>query len=265
MKKILLCFAVIVSLFMSTCAANVTIDGESFLGAKLIGSVTYVPLRAFCDEVSDCNISWDAKKREAIVDAGEVSLSAKISDMYIESKGRYLYSGNENILINGTTYVPIRSLAKVFGAEVEWDARTRTANLETNAAPFQSADEYYNGNDLWWLAKIISAESAGEPLLGKIAVGNVVLNRVENSEYPNNIYDVIFDTNGGVQFTPVLNGTINNPPTDESIMAAKICLEDFEVTDRDVLFFLNPTISQSFWITENRDFVMTVGKHDFYA
>ncbi len=265
MKKILLCFMVVISLFMSTCAANVSIDGKSFSGGKLIGSVTYVPLRAFCEEVSDCNIGWDAENREAIVNTDELSLSARISDMHIESKGRYLYSGNENILINGTTYVPIRSLAKAFGAEVEWDARTRTANLRTNSEIFESAEEFYNGNDLWWLAKIISAESAGEPLLGKIAVGNVVLNRVENSEYPDNIYDVIFDTKGGVQFTPVLNGTINNPPTDESIMAAKICLEDFKVTDKDVLFFLNPAISQSFWITDNREFVMTVGKHDFYA
>lgn len=256
---------VVFSVLMSTCAANVSIDGEIFSGGKLIGSVTYVPLRAFCDEVSDCDINWDANKREATVNAGEVSLSAKISDMYIESKGRYLYSGNENILINGTTYVPVRSIAKVFGAKVEWDANTRTAIIRTNSAEFESADEFYNGNDLYWLAKIISAESEGEPLLGKIAVGNVVLNRVENPEYPDNIHDVIFDTKGGVQFTPVLNGTINNTPTDESIMAAKICLEDFKVTDRDVLFFLNPTISQSFWITDNREFVMTVGKHDFYA
>ena len=101
--------------------------------------------------------------------------------------------------------------------------------------------------------------------MGKIAVGNVVLNRVENAEYPSSVYGVIFDDKGGVQFTPVANGTIENEPSEESVMAAKICLENYKLSHHNILFFLNPQISTSTWIPDNRDFIMTIGRHDFYA
>ena len=123
----------------------------------------------------------------------------------------------------------------------------------------------YNDSDIYWLSRIIEAESKGEPMEGKIAVGNVVLNRVVNEEYPNSIREVIFDKENGVQFTPVANGTIYNTPTEESVMAAKICLENYKLSNRNILFFLNPEISTSTWVPDNRDFVMTIGRHDFYA
>lgn len=47
--------------------------------------------------------------------------------------------------------------------------------------------------DLYWLSRIISAESRGESLKGQIAVGNVVLNRVEEDDFPDTIPAVIFD------------------------------------------------------------------------
>lgn len=76
----------------------------------------------------------------------------------------------------------------------------------------------YNADDLYWLARIISAESRGESLDGKIAVGNVVLNRVASSDFPDTIYGVIFDDRWGGQFEPVRNGTIYQTPTEDSVL-----------------------------------------------
>ena len=83
----------------------------------------------------------------------------------------------------------------------------------------------YSEEDLYWLARIISAESRGEPLEGQIAVGNVVLNRVDSDNYPDTIKEVIFDRNHGVQFEPVENGTVYDDPTPTSVLAAKLALE----------------------------------------
>ena len=116
---------------------------------------------------------------------------------------------------------------------------------------------------IYWLSRIINAESAGESMRGKVAVGNVVLNRVESHLYADNIYDVIFDTQYGVQFTPAANGTIYNEPSGDSIVAAKRAFLGEENVG-NCLYFLNPRISTNFWIVNNRTFYKTIGNHDFY-
>lgn len=154
-------------------------------------------------------------------------------------------------------------ISKALSIEVVWDSDRRTVVLTDTGDTLLSADKFYNSSDLYWLSRIISAESAGEPLTGKIAVGNVVLNRKASPSYPNTIYGVIFDRKGGTQFTPAAIGTIYNSPTAESIMAAKICLEGYSI-DQNILFFMNPRIATNNWISKNRPFAFRIANHDFY-
>ena len=125
-------------------------------------------------------------------------------------------------------------------------------------------ESFYDTEDLLWLSAVISAEARGESFLGKIAVGNVVINRVHSPLFPNSIKAVVFDTAGGVQFSPVKSGSIYNPPTEESILAAKVCIEGASLND-SILFFYNPSISSSTYFTEKRTYIMTVGNHDFFS
>ena len=159
--------------------------------------------------------------------------------------------------------MPIRPLAKAFGLALEWDGNQRAVILESGGKKPTSGDSFYKSDEVLWLARIIHAESSGEPLLGQIAVGNVVLNRVKSPDYPNTIYGVIFDRKYGVQFSPILNGTIYNTPSYNSTLAAKICLEGFDTSD-GALFFLEPNIATSSWIPKNRPYAFTIGRHDFY-
>lgn len=264
-KRITVILMAVALLFSFATAANVKIDGEEFDGAKIVGSVTYVPLRAFCNELSECEIGWDNETRIATVSTDSLHADVGIGKRYIEANERVIYSGNENMIIDGSTYLPIRAVSKVLGASVDWDNVTKTALVTRDSESFEDAETFYNANDLYWLSKIINAESSGEPLEGKIAVGNVVLNRVRHPEFPDSVYNVVFDRKGGVQFTPVANGTINNHPSEESVFAAKICLENYNLTSREILFFLNPETSVSAWVPNNRDFVISIGRHDFYA
>ncbi|MBR4033802.1 MAG: cell wall hydrolase, partial [Clostridia bacterium] len=129
---------------------------------------------------------------------------------------------------------------------------------------FPEADEVYDYEDLYWLSRIISAESRGEPFIGQLAVGTVVINRTRSDYYPDTIYEVIFDRLGGVQFTPASTGSVYRDPTESSILAAKLCLEGFSL-DEGILFFFNSKLAAGSWITSNRTYTMTVGQHDFYS
>ena len=122
----------------------------------------------------------------------------------------------------------------------------------------------YDSNDLFWLSRIIYAEAGIEPFEGKLAVGSVVMNRVISEKYPDTVYGVIFDTKFGVQFTPAATGAIYNSPDEDSILAAKMCLGGYSVSD-EILFFLNEAIATSTWMQDNCDFVMSIGNHDFYS
>ena len=71
-------------------------------------------------------------------------------------------------------------------------------------------------SDLYWLAKLISAEAGGEPYVGKIGVGNVIINRTKDDYYHGSIKDVIFRPG---QFSVVGHG-LNKDPNQDSINAA---------------------------------------------
>lgn len=268
MKKFL-SVLIAAAMFISVSAANAhvptKVDGKELSGAVLVGDTTYVPLRSFADACGNFDISWNGNNSTAAVSAGGISLFAGAGKPYIECNGRVLYSGKNNFISDGRIYVPVRSAGKALGTSVAWDGATKSVSVVTGGEYPEHGDSFYDQNDLYWLSRIINAESEGEPIAGKIAVGNVVLNRVADSSFPNNIYDVIFDRAGGVQFTPTANGTINRTPTAESIIAAKACLESYKVTPKNILFFLNPIKSTSTWIQENQSYVMTIGNHDFYA
>ena len=235
------------------------INGE----ALLIDSITYVPLRRLAETSKDCKISYNDKTKTATVTYGSTTISVTTGQRYISVNGRYFYGIGEIKNVNGSLYVPIRPLARALELEVEWNASTRSVNLKRASWTLVDAENYYNADELYWLSRIIEAEAGGEILEGKIAVGNVVLNRVADKRYPNTIYGVIFDFKNGIQFTPAYTGTVYNTPSSESIIAAKMCLEGYEIVP-GVLFFFNPRIATSTWISKNRPFAMRIGQHDFY-
>ena len=209
----------------------ISLDGRRILDASayLIDSTTYVPLRAFCDSVDECSISWDDGSKTAIVEREGLYLTANPGARYISVNGRYFYTDRPVINLEGRVYLPVRPMAKAFSLDLEWDSGTREVKLFTTGKRTRWASEVYNDDDIYWLSRIINAEAGSEPFLGKIAVGNVVLNRVESSMYPNTVYGVVFDRKHGLQFSPVADGSIYRTPSKDSIIAAKICLEGYSL------------------------------------
>jgi N-acetylmuramoyl-L-alanine amidase len=209
------------------------------------------------------SISWNQRTSTATVKKGSVTMYFTSGAMYVEANGRYFYTVQQIRNIGGRLYVPVRAIAEAFCTELEWNGAERTVELTRTKNVLVSGDKYYNSTDVYWLSRIINAEAGGESLLGMIAVGNVVLNRKASKQYPNTVYGVIFDRVGGTQFSPVSMGTIYRTPSERSIIAAKICLDGYSV-DNGILFFMNPSISTSNWISKNRPFAFIIGRHHFY-
>lgn len=227
----------------------------------LDGDVLYVGIADFV-YVLDGDAAVTQKSSSVSVNAEGVSLSANAGASYIVANGRYLWCHGGVKSESGVLMIPLGLLCTVFGASQASDGER--VSVTSGGTPIESGDTFYNSDSVYWLSRIISAESRGEPFRGKIAVGNVVLNRVRSKNFPNSVYGVIFDKNNGVQFTPVAIGTIYNTPDAESVIAAKLCLEGVSVS-RNILYFLNPDTAQNFWITENRSYVTTIGNHKFYS
>lgn len=227
-----------------------------------MGDNFYIPFRAAATALG-FSYSYSSATRTSVMSGKGVTLTATDGCYTVYSNGRPLFSLSPVVIMNdGRMYLPLDSFAKAIGMNV--NTFGGSILLDGSIEPLVHANYFYDVDEVLWLARIIHAESSGEPLLGKISVGNVVLNRVKSSSYPNTIYGVIFDRKYGVQFSPVLNGTIYNTPSYESTLAAKICLEGFDISE-GALFFLHPEISTSSWILTSRRYVFSIGKHDFYA
>ena len=255
---------VLAALMMTTSAgavgATIEIDGTSLSSSEawIKNGISYVTLAAFCRETGR-TLSWTGTA--ARIDGGGLDLEAAFGATYVQSNGRVLYMGEEVQVVNGRSALSLRTLANASGAQLTWDWDTATASLNTKGAVPPQAN--YDQENLYWLSRIISAESKGEPLVGQIAVGNVVLNRTKSSQFPDTVKDVIFDSEYGIQFTPVANGTIYQEPTASAVLAAKICLEGINVVGNSLYFFA-PAVSAGSWIAQNRTYYGAIGGHSFY-
>ena len=225
----------------------------------------FVPVRYAAVALGIDEIIWEEDDKSVFLKTNDTEIL-----MYANSKTAYINGVEKTmelppVIINSNTYIPIRMVAEAFGSRVNWDKTNHTVNIENSHNPDTHAlNTEYNDNDIYWLSRIIEAESKGEPMEGKIAVGNVIINRRESPDFPDSIYEVIFEkTSGKYQFTPVKNKSIYNTPSYESLIAAKHALNDTELVG-NALFFLNPKKTTSSWVIRNREYHLTINNHDFY-
>ncbi|HBX24610.1 MAG TPA: hypothetical protein DEF34_13415 [Desulfotomaculum sp.] len=127
--------------------------------------------------------------------------------------------------------------------------------------PGQASRGNNNRGEADLLARLIQAEAASEPYPAKVAVGAVVLNRVNSSLFPNSIRLVINQvTNGTYQFTPVLNGSINRAAGAEAVQAAQEALSGADPTEGALFFFSTGVTDKHL---QSRPVSMVVGKLTF--
>lgn len=129
------------------------------------------------------------------------------------------------------------------------------------AIPDLKAELNYNisRDDIILLARIIHGEARGEDFKGKVAVGSVILNRINSNQFPNSIRDVILQKG---QFSSLMDGQAYYYPGEEELQAARAAILGYDPTLGSVYFY-NPEIAtNTAWISR-RNFVTRIGDHVF--
>ncbi len=223
-----------------------------------------VPLRAVSDALGAYEVRWDPEDDSATVLSNHLELYVPFGGTYLTANGRCLYTWEPIGLEEDRCMVPLDELLLAFGGEYEYDPDLRRVDVTPTHCAIEPGESFYDEEDLYWLARIIHAEAGGEPFAGKIAVGNVVLNRAADSGFPDTVKEVIFDRRYGVQFTPAYSGSINNTPSADDIAAAKIALEGVMVVEGG-LYFTPVRAAGHCWASRHCQVLAEIGGHVFFG
>ncbi len=108
------------------------------------------------------------------------------------------------------------------------------------------------------LARIISAEARGEPYTGQVAVGAVILNRIEHPSFPDTLSGVIYQ-NGA--FTAIVDGQFEQPVSDSAYKAAKDALNGWDPSG-GCIYYYNPAKTSNAYM-HSLPTVVVIGSHRF--
>lgn len=218
----------------------------------LLGLMTVLLLTSlFVDESFAQNIGWGARGEE-------------VRQAQTKLKNWGYFDGTVDGVYGETTYRAVRLFQQRNGLEVDGIIGPQTRNalgLPSTAASggsTSSGSGVSRSDDVNVLARAIHAEAKGEPYLGKVAVGAVILNRVRNASFPNTIAGVIYQP---CAFEPVKRGAINETPDDDSYRAARDVLNGWDPTG-GAIYFWNPATATSPWIW-TREITLRIGRHVF--
>ena len=116
----------------------------------------------------------------------------------------------------------------------------------------------FTSSDVYLLAKTIYAEGRGEPYVGQVAIGAVIMNRIRSNSFPNTISGVVYQKGA---FTAVDDGQINLTPNETAMNAARDAINGWDPSGGS-LYYYNPAVATSAWIFD-RQTVTVIGKHVF--
>ena len=116
----------------------------------------------------------------------------------------------------------------------------------------------FSESDVQLRAKIISAESRGEPYQGQVAVGAVIMNRIAHPSFPNTLSGVIYQDGA---FSCLYDGGVNAPLADSAYQAAREAINGSDPTG-GAIYYYNPAKTTNKWIW-SRQVIAVIGAHNF--
>ncbi len=181
------------------------------------------------------------------------SVGNEVTSIQNALKSRGYYTGAVDGIFGSKTLAAVKNFQKAQGLTVDG-----IAGPQTLKALGVSSGSGYSSNDYNLLARIISAESRGEPYLGQVAVGAVILNRVEHPSFPDTISGVIYQ-NGA--FSCLNDGQFYQPVSSSAYTAARDALNGLDPSG-GAIYYYNPKTATSRWI-RSRPVITTIGNHVF--
>lgn len=184
------------------------------------------------------------------------STGSAVSQIQTKLKQQGFYSGDVDGVYGSRTEAAVRKYQARYGLKVDGMAGPQTLSYLgiSSSGPASSS----NSSEVALLARLISAEARGEPYTGQVAVGAVVLNRMEHPSFPNTMSGVIYQSGA---FTCIDDGQFNEPVADSAYKAARDALNGWDPSGGAIYYF-NPSTATSSWIW-SRPLIVTIGKHRF--
>ena len=156
----------------------------------------------------------------------------------------------------------IRTMDASYGLE-------RAVTDVSNQAAESCASAIMSDTDYDTLLHIVEAEAGGEDLEGRIMVANVILNRVESEEFPDNVYDVVWQVSNGMpQFSPTADGRIHTVTvSDTTVKAVQSAIEGKDLSKGALFFVAKDQANQKYvkWFEEDLKYLFRHGVHTFYT
>ena len=183
------------------------------------------------------------------------STGAEVKAIQETLKDRGLYSGSIDGSYGAGTQAAVKKFQKQQGLTADGIAGPLTLKrLGVSVGAIPEANEA-NVN---LLARIISAEARGEPYSGQVAVGAVILNRVEHPSFPDTLSGVIYQPGA---FTAITDGQFNESVAESAYRAARDALNGTDPSG-GAIYYYNPDRAISQWI-RTRPVIKRIGKHLF--
>lgn len=166
------------------------------------------------------------------------------------------YNGKVDGIFGSGTKNALISFQKDNGLSADGIAGTKTLQALGITASSSSGD--FSESEIALLARIISAESRGEPYEGQVAVGAVILNRIAHPSFPNTLAGVIYQPGA---FSCLYDGQVDQPVAESSERAARDAMNGWDPTGGAIYYF-NPNTATSKWIW-SRPVITVIGSHRF--
>ena len=168
------------------------------------------------------------------------------------------YNGSVDGIYGSKTVEAVKYFQRKNGLTADGVAGSKTLSAMGINNSGSSGATASNDSNLNLLSRLIYGEARGEPYVGQVAVGAVVLNRVKSSSFPNTIAGVIYQ-NGA--FDVVSDGQINLVKNSTAKKAAQDALNGWDPS-YGAIYYFNPNTATSKWIW-SRPMTVTIGKHRF--
>lgn len=185
------------------------------------------------------------------------STGSEVTQIQTRLKNWGYYFGNVDGVYGPATQSAVVSFQRKNGLTpdgIAGPATLRALGLPTGNSGYGN----YSSSDYYLLARLISAEARGEPYVGQVAVGAVVLNRVEHPSFPNTIAGVIYQPGA---FTCLEDGQFNQPVAESAYRAAQAALNGWDPSNGSIYYY-NPATATSAWIW-SRPVLLRIGNHVF--
>ena len=186
------------------------------------------------------------------------SRSDEVTQIQTKLKRWGYYNGNIDGIYGTKTLNAVKWFQSKNGLTVDGIAGPKTLAAMGIFNSNSTSNNTNNTNDTNLLARLVYAESRGEPYAGQVAVASVVLNRVKSSSFPNSISGVIYQSGA---FSVVSDGQINLTPNDTAKKAAQDAINGWDPS-YGAIYYFNPNTAKNAWIW-SRPVTVVIGNHRF--